>query len=140
MMLSFKVYYHHQILYTQSPIIRNGPIRLSVEFWGKFKKRALGRSNLRNAWKNLRNAERSDFQSLETSNIFHLYLISFFLDIFYSLAFNTQCWTKFCYYCYVFSQIGKFQMFNYGFCGYGRLFLEKFKKRLRNGQRSSLKY
>ena len=35
--------------YTQSPIIRNGPIRLSVEFWGKFKKRALGRSNLRNA-------------------------------------------------------------------------------------------
>ena len=24
--------------YTQSPIIRNGPIRLGVEFWGKFKK------------------------------------------------------------------------------------------------------
>ena len=50
--------------YTQSPIIRNGPIRLSVEFWGK--------------WKNLRNADHSDFQSLETINIFHLYLISFF--------------------------------------------------------------
>ena len=49
--------------YTQSPIIRNGPIRLGVEFWGKFKKRALGRSNLRNASKNLRNAEHSDFQS-----------------------------------------------------------------------------
>jgi hypothetical protein len=38
--------------YMQSPIIRNGPIRLGVEFWGKFKKRALGRSNLRNASKN----------------------------------------------------------------------------------------
>ena len=37
------------IYYTQSPIIRNGPIRLGVEFWGKFKKRALGRSDLRNA-------------------------------------------------------------------------------------------
>ena len=50
-------------IYTQSPIIRNGPIRLGVEFWEKFKKRALGRSNLRNAWKNLKNAERSDFHS-----------------------------------------------------------------------------
>ena len=54
---------------TQSPIVRNGPIRLGVEFWGKFKKPALGRSNLRNAQKNLRNAERSNYQSLETSNI-----------------------------------------------------------------------
>ncbi len=50
-------------VYTQSPIIRNGPIRLSAEFWGKFKKRALGRSNLRNTSKNLRNAQCSDFQS-----------------------------------------------------------------------------
>ena len=33
---------------TRSPIIRNGTIRLGVEFLGKFKKRALGRSNLRN--------------------------------------------------------------------------------------------
>ena len=49
--------------YTQSPIIRNGPIRLGIEFWGKFKKRALGRPDLRNAWKNLRNTERSDFHS-----------------------------------------------------------------------------
>ena len=56
--------------YMQSPIIRNGPIRLSAEFWGKFKKRALGRSNLRNASKKLRNASKklrnaqcSDFQS-----------------------------------------------------------------------------
>ena len=57
--------------YTQSPIIRNGPIRLGAEFRGKFKKQALGRSNLRNAWKNLRNAERSDFQSLETTIILH---------------------------------------------------------------------
>ena len=38
--------------YTQSPIITNGPIRLGPEFWGKFKKRVLGRSNLRNASKN----------------------------------------------------------------------------------------
>ena len=38
-----------KFIYTQSPIIRNGPIRLGIEFWGKFKKRALGRSNLRNA-------------------------------------------------------------------------------------------
>ena len=38
-------------------------IRNSAEFWGKFKKRALGRSNLRNASKNLRNAQCSDFQS-----------------------------------------------------------------------------
>ena len=31
--------------YTQYPIIRNGLIRDSAEFLGKFKKRALGRSN-----------------------------------------------------------------------------------------------
>ena len=41
--------------YTQYPIIRNGHIRNGAEFWGKFKKQALGRSNLRNASKNLRN-------------------------------------------------------------------------------------
>jgi hypothetical protein len=28
----------YPLYYTQSPIIRNGPIRLSIEFWGKFKK------------------------------------------------------------------------------------------------------
>ena len=49
--------------YTQYPIIRNGLIRNSTEFLEKFKKRALGRSNLRNAPKNLRNAQCSDFQS-----------------------------------------------------------------------------
>ena len=49
--------------YTQYPIIRNGLIRNSAEIWGKFKKRALGRSNLRNASKNLRNGQCSDFQS-----------------------------------------------------------------------------
>jgi hypothetical protein len=49
--------------YTQSLIIRNGLIRLGAEFLGEFKKRALGRSNLRNASKNLRNAQRSDFPS-----------------------------------------------------------------------------
>ena len=50
-------------LYTQYPIIRNGLIRNSAEFLGKFKKRALGRSNLRNTSKNLRNGQCSDFQS-----------------------------------------------------------------------------
>ena len=41
--------------YTQYPIIRNGLIRNRAEFLGKFKKRALSGSNLRNASKNLRN-------------------------------------------------------------------------------------
>ena len=49
--------------YTQYPIIRNGLIRNSPEFLGKFKKRALSWSNLRNASKNLRNGQWSDFQS-----------------------------------------------------------------------------
>ena len=49
--------------YTQYPIIRNGLIRNNAEFLGKFKKQALGRSNLRNASKNLRNGQCSDFQS-----------------------------------------------------------------------------
>ena len=52
-----------RVRYTQYPIIRNGLIRNSAEFLGKFKKRALGRSNLRNASKNLRNGQCSDFQS-----------------------------------------------------------------------------
>ena len=49
--------------YTQYPIIRNSLVRNSDEFLGKFKKQALGRSNLRNASKKLRNAQCSDFQS-----------------------------------------------------------------------------
>ena len=49
--------------YTQYPIIRNSLIRNSAEFLGKFKKRALSGSNLRNASKNLRNGQCSDFQS-----------------------------------------------------------------------------
>ena len=52
---------------------------------------------------------------------------------------NSQCWTKFYYYCCVFIQIGRFFLLNYGLCSYGKLFLEKFKKQLRNGQRSTLK-
>ena len=48
-------------IYTQYPIIRNGVIRNSAEFLGKFKKRALGRPNLRNASKNFRNGQCSDF-------------------------------------------------------------------------------
>ena len=43
------------LLITQYPIIRNGLIRNSAEFLGKFKKRALGKSNLRNAAEDLRN-------------------------------------------------------------------------------------
>ena len=54
---NFKIYY------TQYPIIRNGLIRNSAEFLEKLKKRALGRSNLRNASKNLRNGQCSDFRS-----------------------------------------------------------------------------
>ena len=49
--------------YTQYPIIRNGLIRNSADFLWKFKKRALGMSNLRDASKNLRNGQCSDFQS-----------------------------------------------------------------------------
>ena len=56
-------YIFSKVAYTQYPIIRNGVIRNSAQFWGKFKKRALGRSNLRNASKKLRNSECSDFQS-----------------------------------------------------------------------------
>ena len=46
----------------QSPIIRNGPLRLGAEFWEKFKKPELERSNLSKS-KNLRNAQCSDLQS-----------------------------------------------------------------------------
>ena len=35
--------------YTQSPIIKNGPIRNDAEILGKFKERMLSRSKLRNA-------------------------------------------------------------------------------------------
>ena len=62
-----------------------------------------------------------------------------FFFIFYSWVVNTQCGSKLHNYCCVFSQIGRFFLFNYGLCSYGKLFLEKFKKRLRNGQRSTLK-
>ena len=34
--------------YTQSPIIKNGPIRNDAEILGKFKERTLSRSKLRN--------------------------------------------------------------------------------------------
>ena len=49
--------------YTQSPIIRTGPIRLGAEFWGKFKTRALGSSNLRTTSKNLRTASPQIFKA-----------------------------------------------------------------------------
>ena len=49
--------------YTQSPIIRTGPIRLSAEFLEKFKTRALGTSNLRTTSKNLRTASAQIFKA-----------------------------------------------------------------------------
>ena len=51
------------LLYTQYPIIRNGLIRNRAELLGKFKKRALGRSNLRNASKNLRTLRGQIFKA-----------------------------------------------------------------------------
>ena len=45
--------------YTQYPFIRNDIIRNSAEISGNFKKPAFKGSNLRNALKKLRNAQRS---------------------------------------------------------------------------------
>merc|ERR1712086_607054 len=56
-------HFHSSCQYTQSPIIRTGPIRLGAEFWGKFKTRALGSSNLRTTSKNLRNASTQIFKA-----------------------------------------------------------------------------
>ena len=49
--------------YTQSPIIRTSPIRLNPEILGKFKTRALDRSNLRTTSKNLRTASAQIFKA-----------------------------------------------------------------------------
>ena len=49
--------------YTQSPFIRTGPIRLGAVFWGKFKTRALGSSNLRTTSKNLKTASAQIFKA-----------------------------------------------------------------------------
>ena len=51
------------LLYTQSPFIRTSLIRLSAEFLGKFKTRALGGSNLRTTSKNLRTASAQIFKA-----------------------------------------------------------------------------
>ena len=72
---------------TQYPIIRNHLIRNSAEFLGKFKKRALSGSNLRNASKNLRNGQFKAKKRL-TSNIFHLYVSSIF-SLFFILEWST---------------------------------------------------
>ena len=48
---------------TQSPFIRTSLIRPSAEFLGKFKTRALGSSNLRTTWKNLRTASDQIFKA-----------------------------------------------------------------------------
>ena len=47
-MLEQKWLENHEI-YTQSPIIKNGPIRNDAEILGKFKERMLSKSRLRNA-------------------------------------------------------------------------------------------
>ena len=71
--------------YTKSPIIRNSPIRLGVEFRGKFKQRALGRSNLRDTSKN---AQCSDFQ-LKAKKLQHIYQM-YYLDGFSKLWITVQ--------------------------------------------------
>ena len=93
--------------YTQSPFIRTGPIRLGAEFWGKFKTRALGSSNLRTTSKNLRTASSQIFKAknrvllpfLTYVHIFHLYIhkFKFFsISLFLFLSVNiTECETEF---------------------------------------------
>ena len=49
--------------YTQSPFIRTSLIRISAEFLGKFKTRALGAANLRTTSKNLRTASAQIFKA-----------------------------------------------------------------------------
>jgi hypothetical protein len=49
--------------YTQLPIIRTGRIRTAAEFLGKFKKQAVGSSNLGTTSKNLRTATAQIFKA-----------------------------------------------------------------------------
>ena len=44
-----KYSFYFEEKYTQSPIIKNGPIKNGAETFGKFKERTLSRSKLRNA-------------------------------------------------------------------------------------------
>ena len=55
--------YSNLFKYTQSPFIRTSLIRLSAEFLGKFKTRALGGSNLRTTSNNLRTASAQIFKA-----------------------------------------------------------------------------
>ena len=71
----------HRDKYTLYPIIRNGLIRNSAEFLEKFKKWALGRSNLRNASKKLRNGQCSDFQIKKQAISFICMWFKFFLHL-----------------------------------------------------------
>ena len=66
--------------------------------------------------------------------MFHLYLISnFSLFLFLSVELN------FVIIAVCLAKLANFKGSIMAFCSYGQLFLEKFKKQLRNGQRSSLK-
>ena len=79
--------------YTQYPIIRNSVIRNSAQFWGKFKKRALGRSNLRKISKNLRNAQCSDFQLKKYVNLSLVHAVSNYKK--WSKRLGVEFWGKF---------------------------------------------
>ena len=61
--------------YTQSPIIRTGRIRTAAESLGKFKKLAVGSSNLRTKSKNLRTATAQIFKA--KNRVLFSFLISF---------------------------------------------------------------
>ena len=67
--------------------IRTGRIRTDAEFFGKFKNRALGSSNLRTTSKNLRTASAQIFKAKNRAllrfliNIFHLYIHKKFLSV-----------------------------------------------------------
>ena len=95
--------------YTQSLFIRTGPIRLGAEFWGKFKTRALGSSNLRTTSKNLRTASAQIFKAKNQvllPFLIHMYIsftctnlnsnFSLHISLFLFLSVNiTECKTEF---------------------------------------------
>ena len=97
------------VFYTQSPFIRTSLIRLSAEFLGKFKTRALGGSNLRTTSKNLRTASAQIFKAKNQvllPFLIHMYIsftctyissnFSLHISLFLFLSVNiTECKTEF---------------------------------------------
>ena len=75
-------------VYTQYPIIRNGLIRNSAEFLRKFKKRALGRSNLRNASKKLKKRSVLRFSKLRNEQYLS-FVCNFIFFSFFILEWST---------------------------------------------------